>query len=94
MPIVQKGHQLLVTLLLCNALAMEALPLFLDQLVRRTAQCLWSVQPTPRLSSSGVNTSLPSRRLGGRCCECSSLHGVMSKQHAFTSASGFGTLEA
>lgn len=33
MPLVRKHHLLLVTLLTCNALAMEALPLFLDRLV-------------------------------------------------------------
>ncbi|PNH02194.1 hypothetical protein TSOC_011858 [Tetrabaena socialis] len=32
MPIVSNGHFLLVTLLLCNAVSMEALPLFLDKL--------------------------------------------------------------
>ncbi|GJP46536.1 hypothetical protein CLOM_g5811 [Closterium sp. NIES-68] len=32
-PIVEKQHELLVTLLLCNAVAMEALPVFLDRLV-------------------------------------------------------------
>ncbi|KAL6564324.1 DUF21 domain-containing protein [Orobanche minor] len=31
-PVVQKQHQLLVTLLLCNAVAMEALPIYLDKL--------------------------------------------------------------
>ncbi|XP_017243441.1 DUF21 domain-containing protein At4g14240-like [Daucus carota subsp. sativus] len=31
-PVVQKQHQLLVTLLLCNAAAMEALPIFLDRI--------------------------------------------------------------
>ncbi|WOL03212.1 hypothetical protein Cni_G11932 [Canna indica] len=31
-PVVQKQHQLLVTLLLCNAAAMEALPIFLDKI--------------------------------------------------------------
>lgn len=33
LPILQKHHYLLVTLLLCNAVAMEALPIFLDRLV-------------------------------------------------------------
>ena len=33
MPLVEQHHWLLVTLLLCNALANEALPLFLDRLV-------------------------------------------------------------
>jgi hypothetical protein len=32
-PLVEQHHWLLVTLLLCNALANEALPLFLDRLV-------------------------------------------------------------
>ncbi|XP_074579308.1 DUF21 domain-containing protein At4g14240-like [Curcuma longa] len=32
LPVVQKQHQLLVTLLLCNAVAMEALPLYLDRI--------------------------------------------------------------
>ncbi|RZC52389.1 hypothetical protein C5167_020815 [Papaver somniferum] len=31
-PVVQKQHQLLVTLLLCNACAMEALPIYLDKI--------------------------------------------------------------
>lgn len=33
LPILHKHHHLLVTLLLCNAAAMEALPIFLDSLV-------------------------------------------------------------
>uniref|UniRef100_A0A1D1YV68 DUF21 domain-containing protein At4g14240 n=1 Tax=Anthurium amnicola TaxID=1678845 RepID=A0A1D1YV68_9ARAE len=32
LPVVQKQHQLLVTLLFCNAAAMEALPIFLDKI--------------------------------------------------------------
>ena len=32
-PIIAKPHLLLVTLLLCNAAAVEALPIFLDKLV-------------------------------------------------------------
>eukprot|EP00850_Spirogloea_muscicola_P021745 SM000260S09941 [mRNA] locus=s260:155571:156045:+ [translate_table: standard] len=32
LPVVTKQHQLLVTLLLCNAAAMEALPIFLDKM--------------------------------------------------------------
>ncbi|XP_074569832.1 DUF21 domain-containing protein At4g14240-like isoform X2 [Curcuma longa] len=32
LPVVQKQHQLLVTLLLCNAAAMEALPIYLDKI--------------------------------------------------------------
>ncbi|XP_054800765.1 putative DUF21 domain-containing protein At1g03270 [Prosopis cineraria] len=31
LPVVQKQHQLLVTLLLCNACAMEAVPIYLDK---------------------------------------------------------------
>lgn len=33
-PIIARPHLLLVTLLLCNAGAVEALPIFLDKLVR------------------------------------------------------------
>ena len=33
LPLLRKHHYLLVTLLLCNALAMEALPIFLDAVV-------------------------------------------------------------
>ena len=33
MPLVKRHHLLLVTLLICNAAAMEALPIFLDRLV-------------------------------------------------------------
>ena len=33
LPMLEKHHFLLVTLLLCNAVAMEALPIFLDKLV-------------------------------------------------------------
>ncbi|MCO5585976.1 hypothetical protein L7F22_039912 [Adiantum nelumboides] len=33
LPVVTKQHQLLVTLVLCNAIAMEALPVFLDNMV-------------------------------------------------------------
>ncbi|XP_028762205.1 DUF21 domain-containing protein At4g14240-like [Neltuma alba] len=32
LPVIQKQHQLLVTLLLCNACAMEALPIYLDKI--------------------------------------------------------------
>ncbi|KAJ8426634.1 hypothetical protein Cgig2_020570 [Carnegiea gigantea] len=32
LPVLQKQHQLLVTLLLCNACAMEALPIYLDKI--------------------------------------------------------------
>ncbi|KAH9609785.1 hypothetical protein KSS87_017096 [Heliosperma pusillum] len=47
LPVVQKQHQLLVTLLLCNACAMEnslqALPLYLDKLVNQFAAIVMSV---------------------------------------------------
>ncbi|KAL9266253.1 DUF21 domain-containing protein [Drosera capensis] len=43
LPVVQKQHQLLVTLLLCNACAMEALPLYLDKLVNQFAAIVLSV---------------------------------------------------
>ena len=33
MPIIQRKHLMLSTLLLCNALAMESLPLFLDAIM-------------------------------------------------------------
>jgi len=33
LPILENHHWLLVTLLLCNAAAMEALPLFLDKMM-------------------------------------------------------------
>ncbi|CAI7735612.1 unnamed protein product, partial [Closterium sp. NIES-54] len=42
-PIVEKQHELLVTLLLCNAVAMEALPVFLDRLVPPAAAIALSV---------------------------------------------------
>ena len=38
-PIVKNTHFLLVTLLLCNAAAMETLPIVLDKLVRRLWMC-------------------------------------------------------
>ncbi|KAJ8434142.1 hypothetical protein Cgig2_000862 [Carnegiea gigantea] len=41
--VVQKQHQLLVTLLLCNACAMEALPLYLDKLVNEFVAIFLSV---------------------------------------------------
>lgn len=42
-PVVQKQHQLLVTLLLCNAIAMEALPLFLDNIFHPVVAIILSV---------------------------------------------------
>jgi metal transporter CNNM len=43
LPILAKRHWLLVTLLLCNAVAMEALPLFLDRLMPEAMAILVSV---------------------------------------------------
>ncbi|KAL6758137.1 hypothetical protein V8C86DRAFT_2604553 [Haematococcus lacustris] len=43
MPVLKNSHHLLVTLLLVNALAMEALPLFLDRLVSPFITILMSV---------------------------------------------------
>ncbi|XP_060189575.1 DUF21 domain-containing protein At4g14240-like [Lycium barbarum] len=43
LPVVQKQHQLLVTLLLCNAAAMEALPLYLDKLFNQYLAIILSV---------------------------------------------------
>jgi metal transporter CNNM len=42
-PILENHHLLLVTLLLCNALAMEALPIFLDRLVPSVVAVILSV---------------------------------------------------
>ncbi|KAG6396286.1 hypothetical protein SASPL_142434 [Salvia splendens] len=42
-PVVQKQHQLLVTLLLCNAAAMEALPLYLDRIFNQYVAIILSV---------------------------------------------------
>ncbi|KAG8389373.1 hypothetical protein BUALT_Bualt02G0222500 [Buddleja alternifolia] len=42
-PVVQKQHQLLVTLLLCNAAAMEALPIYLDKLFHPAVAVILSV---------------------------------------------------
>ncbi|XP_057771829.1 DUF21 domain-containing protein At4g14240-like [Salvia miltiorrhiza] len=42
-PVVQKQHQLLVTLLLCNAVAMEALPLYLDKMFNPFVAIIMSV---------------------------------------------------
>ncbi|KAK9078463.1 hypothetical protein SSX86_002520 [Deinandra increscens subsp. villosa] len=42
-PVVQKQHQLLVTLLLCNAGAMEALPLYLDKIFNQVLAIVLSV---------------------------------------------------
>ncbi|KAG9157003.1 hypothetical protein Leryth_009045 [Lithospermum erythrorhizon] len=43
LPVVQKQHQLLVTLLLCNAAAMEALPIFLDKIFHPVVAVVLSV---------------------------------------------------
>ncbi|GLT97916.1 hypothetical protein SLE2022_154580 [Rubroshorea leprosula] len=43
LPVVQKQHQLLVTLLLCNAVAMEALPIYLDKLFNQYVAIILSV---------------------------------------------------
>ncbi|XP_020267100.1 DUF21 domain-containing protein At4g14240-like [Asparagus officinalis] len=43
LPVVQKQHQLLVTLLLCNAAAMEALPIFLDKIFHPILAVILSV---------------------------------------------------
>eukprot|EP01063_Lacrimia_lanifica_P022616 TRINITY_DN3015_c0_g1_i1.p1 TRINITY_DN3015_c0_g1~~TRINITY_DN3015_c0_g1_i1.p1 ORF type:complete len:944 (+),score=233.18 TRINITY_DN3015_c0_g1_i1:287-2833(+) len=43
LPVVEKHHLLLVTLLLCNAIANEAMPIFLDQLVPSWLAVLLSV---------------------------------------------------
>ncbi|KAK9945345.1 hypothetical protein M0R45_010865 [Rubus argutus] len=43
LPVVKKQHQLLVTLLLCNACAMEALPLYLDEIFHPVVAVLLSV---------------------------------------------------
>ncbi|MCO5547589.1 hypothetical protein L7F22_001040 [Adiantum nelumboides] len=42
-PVVKKQHQLLVTLLLCNAVAMEALPIFLDNIFHPVVAIILSV---------------------------------------------------
>ncbi|EPS59146.1 hypothetical protein M569_15664, partial [Genlisea aurea] len=42
-PVVRKQHQLLVTLLLCNAAAMEALPIYLDKLFHPAVAVVLSV---------------------------------------------------
>jgi CBS domain containing-hemolysin-like protein len=42
-PVIDKHHWMLVTLLLCNAGAMEALPLFLDKLVTPLEAVILSV---------------------------------------------------
>ncbi|KAI3469508.1 hypothetical protein Pfo_026171 [Paulownia fortunei] len=42
-PVVQKQHQLLVTLLLCNAAAMEALPIYLDKIFNQYVAIILSV---------------------------------------------------
>mmetsp|Transcript_2569 Transcript_2569/g.3409 ORF Transcript_2569/g.3409 Transcript_2569/m.3409 type:complete len:507 (+) Transcript_2569:51-1571(+) len=43
LPVVERHHHLLVTLLLCNAMAMEALPIFLDQVMSPITAILISV---------------------------------------------------
>ncbi|KAF5785098.1 putative gliding motility-associated protein GldE [Helianthus annuus] len=43
LPIVQRPHQLLVTLLLCNAAAMEALPIYLEKIFHPAVAVLLSV---------------------------------------------------
>ncbi|XP_027329880.1 DUF21 domain-containing protein At4g14240-like [Abrus precatorius] len=43
LPVVKKQHQLLVTLLLCNAVAMEALPIYLDKLFNQFVAIILSV---------------------------------------------------
>ncbi|KAG8370166.1 hypothetical protein BUALT_Bualt14G0089000 [Buddleja alternifolia] len=43
LPVVQKQHQLLVTLLLCNAVAMEALPIYLDRIFNQYVAIILSV---------------------------------------------------
>uniref|UniRef100_A0A453T048 CNNM transmembrane domain-containing protein n=1 Tax=Aegilops tauschii subsp. strangulata TaxID=200361 RepID=A0A453T048_AEGTS len=43
LPVVKKQHQLLVTLLLCNACAMEALPIFLDRIFNPVLAIILSV---------------------------------------------------
>ncbi|PSR92683.1 DUF21 domain-containing protein [Actinidia chinensis var. chinensis] len=43
LPVVQKQHQLLVTLLLCNACAMEDLPIYLDKLFNQYVAIVLSV---------------------------------------------------
>ena len=43
LPLLRKHHYLLVTLLLCNAFAMEALPIFLDAIVPAAYAILFSV---------------------------------------------------
>ncbi|GAB2221412.1 hypothetical protein Droror1_Dr00012588 [Drosera rotundifolia] len=43
LPVVQKQHQLLVTLLLCNAASMEALPIYLDKLFNQYVAIVLSV---------------------------------------------------
>eukprot|EP00798_Chlamydomonas_sp_ICE-L_P013276 gene13276-19118_t len=42
-PVVKNSHFLLVTLLLCNAIAMEALPIVLDKMVHEVVAVLISV---------------------------------------------------
>eukprot|EP01117_Protostelium_nocturnum_P013231 TRINITY_DN4927_c0_g1_i1.p1 TRINITY_DN4927_c0_g1~~TRINITY_DN4927_c0_g1_i1.p1 ORF type:complete len:378 (+),score=89.42 TRINITY_DN4927_c0_g1_i1:102-1235(+) len=41
LPVVENQHHLMVTLLLCNAMAMEALPIYLDKLVTSHAMAIF-----------------------------------------------------
>ncbi|KAH9561869.1 hypothetical protein CY35_05G044300 [Sphagnum magellanicum] len=43
LPVVKEQHQLLVTLLMCNAAAMEALPIFLDTMFNEVVAVILSV---------------------------------------------------
>ncbi|XP_070003687.1 DUF21 domain-containing protein At4g14240-like [Nicotiana sylvestris] len=43
LPVAQKQHQLLVTILLCNAAAMEALPIYLDKMFNQYLAIILSV---------------------------------------------------
>lgn len=43
LPVVKKQHQLLVTLLLCNAIAMEALPIYLEKIFNTVVAVILSV---------------------------------------------------
>ncbi|KAE8725958.1 putative DUF21 domain-containing protein [Hibiscus syriacus] len=54
LPVVQKQHQLLVTLLLCNAAAMEALPIYLDKLFNQYVAIILSVIPQAICSRYGL----------------------------------------
>ncbi|KAA3460922.1 DUF21 domain-containing protein isoform X2 [Gossypium australe] len=54
LPVVRKQHLLLCTLLLCNAAAMEALPIFLDSLVTAWGAILISIIPQSVCSRYGL----------------------------------------